>query len=74
MPFGRRGLLTALGATVMTSTVHRSVAAEGAYDQRLTELERTGRVFGLHALTVTRAGRWSSSITARARTRAGAAR
>ena len=29
-------------------------SAEGAFDQRLAELERSGRVFGLHALTVTR--------------------
>lgn len=41
----------------MTSIVQRPAAAEGAYDQRLAELERIGRVFGLHALTVTRGGR-----------------
>lgn len=41
----------------MTSTVHRPAAAEGAYDQRLADLEQAGRVFGLHALTVTRGGR-----------------
>lgn len=57
MSLDRRRMLTALGATLMTSTVLRPAAAEGAYDQRLAELERAGRVFGLHALTVTRGGR-----------------
>jgi CubicO group peptidase (beta-lactamase class C family) len=41
----------------MTPTVLRSAAAEGAFDQRLSDLERSGLVFGLHALTVTRGGR-----------------
>ena len=41
----------------MTSIVQRSASAEGAFDQRLAELERSGRMFGLHALTVTRGGR-----------------
>lgn len=57
MTLDRRHMLTALGAALMTSTVQRTAAAEGAYDQRLGDLERTGRVFGLHALTVTRGGR-----------------
>ncbi len=57
MTLDRRRMLTALGAAAMTSIVQRSAAAEGAYDQRLSELERSGRVFGLHALTVPRGGR-----------------
>ncbi len=57
MTLDRRQALAGLGAALMTSAVHRSAAAEGAYDQRLGELERSGRVFGLHALTVTRGGR-----------------
>jgi CubicO group peptidase (beta-lactamase class C family) len=57
MTLDRRQMITALGATLMTSTALCTAAAEGAYDQRLTELERAGRVFGLHALTVTRGGR-----------------
>jgi len=57
MTLERRHLLTILGATMMSSTILRSAAAEGAYDQRLGELERAGRVFGLHSLTVVRGGR-----------------
>ncbi len=57
MILDRRETMKALGAVLMTSTVHRAASAEGAYDQRLAELEHSGRVFGLHALTVTRAGR-----------------
>lgn len=41
----------------MTPTALRPAAAEGAFDERLSELERSGRVFGLHALIVTRGGR-----------------
>jgi CubicO group peptidase (beta-lactamase class C family) len=57
MTLDRRRILTALGATAMTSIVPRAASAEGAFDQRLAELERSGRVFGLHALTVMRGGR-----------------
>lgn len=53
----RRKLLTSLGAALMTPTALRPAAAEGAFDERLSELERSGRVFGLHALIVTRGGR-----------------
>jgi CubicO group peptidase (beta-lactamase class C family) len=53
----RRALIASLGATLMTSTALRPAAAEGAFDRRLSELEQNGRVFGLHALTVTRGGR-----------------
>jgi len=53
----RRALIGSLGATLMTSTAVRPAVAEGAFDQRLGELEKDGRVFGLHALTVTRGGR-----------------
>jgi len=48
----RRSLLTALGATLMTSTAIRRADAQPAWEQRLAELERSGRVFGLHALLV----------------------
>jgi CubicO group peptidase (beta-lactamase class C family) len=48
----RRALMTAVGATLMTSVAR----ADSAWTERLTELERSGRVFGLHALTVTRGG------------------
>src|SRR6476619_4673923 len=57
MTFNRRRIMTALGGALMTPTVLYSAKAEGAFDQRLGELERSGRVFGLHALTVTRGGR-----------------
>src|SRR4051812_12873503 len=53
----RRALIASLGATLMTWTASRPAAAEGAFDQRLNEVEQNGRVFGLHALTVTRGGR-----------------
>lgn len=57
MLLARRHMLTALGATLVSPTIKRSALAEGAFDQRLSELEGAGRVFGLHALTVTRGGR-----------------
>lgn len=53
----RRRMMIALGGALMSGTVLRGARAEGAFDQRLSELETSGRVFGLHALTVTRGGR-----------------
>lgn len=57
MTLNRRRMMLALGGALVTPTVLRTASAEGAFDQRLSELERSGRVFGLHALTVTRGGR-----------------
>lgn len=51
----RRHLLTALGAGIVTA--HRSLAqASQEIDQRLAQAEQGGRVFGLHALLVSRGG------------------
>ena len=49
----RRTMMTGLGTALMTSTVR----ADSSWEQRLAELEKSGRVFGLHALTVTRGGK-----------------
>src|SRR5262245_29638784 len=53
----RRRMMTLSGAALMSQTALPPAFAEGAFDQRLSELEKDGRVFGLHALTVTRGGR-----------------
>jgi CubicO group peptidase (beta-lactamase class C family) len=49
----RRTMMTALGATLMTS----SARADSAWTDRLAEMEKSGRVFGLHALLVSRGGK-----------------
>ena len=49
----RRTMMTGVGAALMTTTAR----ADSSWEQRLAELEKSGRVFGLHALTVTRGGK-----------------
>jgi CubicO group peptidase (beta-lactamase class C family) len=53
----RRWAVLGMGATLMTSTAGRAVAADSDLAQRLAEMQRDGRVSGLHILLVSRAGR-----------------
>jgi CubicO group peptidase (beta-lactamase class C family) len=54
---GRRQAIIGTGAAVMTSAAGRATAADGDMAARLAELERDGRIFGLHALLVWKSGR-----------------
>lgn len=49
----RRTMMTGVGAALMTSTAR----ADSVWTDRLAEMERSGRVFGLHALVVQRGGK-----------------
>jgi CubicO group peptidase (beta-lactamase class C family) len=54
---GRRQVVIGTGATVMTAAAKRAKAEDGGMAARLAELEKSRRVFGLHALLVSRGGR-----------------
>src|SRR5262245_1577631 len=54
--FDRRAVL-GMGAAVMVSGAHRVMAADGDLRARLAQMQRDGRVSGLHALLVSRSGR-----------------
>jgi CubicO group peptidase (beta-lactamase class C family) len=54
--FNRRTAL-GMGAAVMTAAAGRAMAADGDMATRLAEMERDGRVFGLHTLLVWKGGR-----------------
>jgi hypothetical protein len=54
--FDRRAVL-AMGAAFMVSGAHRAMAADGDFPARLAEMQRDGRVSGLHALLVSRGGK-----------------
>jgi hypothetical protein len=54
--FSRRRTVQAMGAALMTSAVKPALAAGGDFAARLAEVERDGRVSGLHALLVWRGG------------------
>jgi CubicO group peptidase (beta-lactamase class C family) len=49
----RRTMMTGVGAALMTTTAR----ADSSWEQRLVELEKSGRVFGLDALIVSRGGK-----------------
>ena len=51
--FDRRAVL-AMGAAFMVSSAHRAMAADGDFPARLAEMQRDGRVSGLHTLLVSR--------------------
>lgn len=54
---GRRQAVIGTGAAVMTATAaRRATAADSDMAARPTEMEKDGRVFGLHALLVSRGG------------------
>jgi CubicO group peptidase (beta-lactamase class C family) len=55
--FDRRQAILGMGATIMASNAGRAFANEGDFATRLAQLQRDGRVFGLHALLVSRGGR-----------------
>ena len=54
--FHRRAVLS-IGATFMVSGAHRIMAGDVDFPARLAEMERDGRVSGLHTLLVSRGGR-----------------
>src|SRR5262245_19669729 len=54
--FDRRAVL-AIGAAFMVSGTHRAMAADGDFPARLAEMQRDGRVSGLHTLLVSRGGK-----------------
>lgn len=53
----RRTMMTALGATFGASVMTSTARADSVWTERLAEMERSGRVFGLHALVVQRGGK-----------------
>ena len=55
--FSRRQAVLGTGAAIMTAAATRASAADGDMASRLAEMERDGRVFGLHALLVWKGGR-----------------
>src|SRR5262249_176308 len=54
--FDRRAVL-AMGAAFMVSGASRAMAADGDFGARLAQMQRDGRVSGLHALLVSPSGR-----------------
>jgi CubicO group peptidase (beta-lactamase class C family) len=57
MTFTRRQTVLGMGATVMITGAKSAGAAEGDLARRLAEMERDGRVVGLHMLLVSKGGR-----------------
>lgn len=55
--FDRRHLMFGLGATLMMSGAKQAGAVDGDFAGRLAELQRDGRISGLHALLVARGGK-----------------
>lgn len=55
--FDRRQVVLGMGAALMTSAIKPAVAADGDIGARLAAVEKEGRVFGLHALLVSKGGR-----------------
>ena len=53
----RRQAVLGTGAAIMTAAATRTRAADGDMASRLAEMERDGRVSGLHALLVSRGGK-----------------
>ena len=54
---GRRRAVIGPGAAVLTAASGRVMAADGDMAARLSEMQRDGRVYGLHALLVSRGGK-----------------
>ena len=55
--FGRRQAAFGTGAAIMAAAAGRAAAVDGNLAARLAEMERDGRVSGLHALLVSRGGK-----------------
>ena len=62
--FDRRQAILGMGAALMMSSAKQAIAADVDFATRLADMERDGRVSGLHALLVSAP---CSSITASAR-------
>src|SRR5262245_5741223 len=56
LKFDRRTVL-AMGGAFMVSGAHRVRAADGDFPARLAQMQRDGRVSGLHTLLVSRGGK-----------------
>jgi CubicO group peptidase (beta-lactamase class C family) len=54
--FDRRAVL-AMGGAFLVSGAHRAMSADGDFPARLAQMQRDGRVSGLHALLVSRGGK-----------------
>ena len=55
--FDRRQAILGMGAALMMSSAKQAIAADGDFAARLADMQRDGRVSGLHALLVSRGGR-----------------
>jgi CubicO group peptidase (beta-lactamase class C family) len=55
--FDRRQAILGMGAALMMSVAKQTAAADGDFAARLADMQRDGRVSGLHALLVSRGGR-----------------
>ena len=55
--FGRRQAAFGTGAAIMAAAAGRAAAVDGNLAARLAEMERDGRVYGLHALLASRGGK-----------------
>ena len=55
--FDRRQAILAMGAALTMSGTKQAVAADGDFAARLADMQRDGRVSGLHTLLVSRGGR-----------------
>jgi CubicO group peptidase (beta-lactamase class C family) len=55
--FGRRRAVLGMGAALVMSGAHQVMAANGDFSARLADLQRAGRVDGLHTMLVARGGR-----------------
>jgi CubicO group peptidase (beta-lactamase class C family) len=53
----RRTMMTGLGVTFGAALMTTTARADSSWEQRLAELEKSGRVFGLDALIVSRGGK-----------------
>jgi len=54
---GRRQAVIGTGAAAMTTAMGRAMAADGDLAARLAEMQRDGRVYGLHVLLAARGGK-----------------
>ena len=55
--FGRRQAVIGTGVAIMAAAAGRAAAVDGDLAARLAEMERDGRVYGLHALLASRGGK-----------------
>ena len=60
--FDRRRAILGMGAALMMSSAKQAIAADGDFAARLADMQRDGRVSGLHALLVSSGGRTSVRV------------